>query len=90
VPRLNWDIIAPNIAEAREQLEEIEARLMGGDPPEPVEFQMMMQHAFHHLNFAWNARHWPTSRYGSLTEADFRVAGGQPTDLDFDDRTGRP
>ena len=83
MPTLNWDIIARNVAEAREQLEEIEARVKGGNPPEPVEFQIMMQHAYHHLHFAWNARYWTTRRYGHLTEEDFQAGGKQPTDLDL-------
>ncbi len=68
---LNWNIIGPNIEDAREQLEEIEARIKAGKPPDPVEFQRMMQHAYHHLNFAWNARLWPQRRYAQLTEQDF-------------------
>ncbi len=85
MPKLNWEIIASNIAEARKQLEGIEARIKSGDPPEPVEFQIMLQHAYHHLNFAWNARHWPTGRYARLTQEDFEAGGKLPTDLGFAD-----
>jgi hypothetical protein len=90
MPKLNWNIIAPNIADARKQLEEIEARLKSGNPPKPVEFQIMVQHAYHHLNFAWNARHWSTRRYAHLTDEDFQAGGEQPTDLDFADGTEHP
>jgi hypothetical protein len=85
MPKLNCEIIALNIAEAREQLEEIEHRIKNGNPPKPVEFQIMMQHAYHHLNFAWNARHWSTKRYRHLTDKDFEAGGQQPTDLAFKD-----
>jgi hypothetical protein len=85
MPKLNWDIIAVNIADAREQMEAIEARIKAGNPPKPVEFQIMMQHVFHHLNFAWNARHWSSRRYGRLTEEDFQAGGKLPTDLEFAD-----
>jgi hypothetical protein len=85
MPKLNWDIVARNLAEAREQLAEIEALIQAGNPPRPVVFQVMMQHAYHHLNFAWNARHWPTRRYAHLTEEDFKAGGQLPPDLDFED-----
>ena len=59
----------------REQLQQIEARLRDGRPPTPAEFQAMMQHAYHHLNFAWNARHQATRRYRALTEEEFEASG---------------
>jgi hypothetical protein len=48
---------------------------------EESEFQIGMQHAFHHLNFAWNARHWPLKRYRMCTQRDFNQAGRFPRDL---------
>jgi hypothetical protein len=70
---LNWQIIAQNIAEAREELQLIEARLQAGEPISEVEFQIAMQHAYHHLNFAWNARDWPLKRYATLNHEDFEA-----------------
>jgi hypothetical protein len=83
--KLNRAIILSNIQEAREQLQKIEARIAANEPLKPVQFQVAMQHAFHHLNFAWNARHWPMKRYENLTKDDFDSAGSFPTDLAFDD-----
>jgi hypothetical protein len=85
MPKLNWRIIGPEITEAREQLEAIEGRIKSGKPPNSVEFQIMIQHAYHHLNFAWNARHWPLRRYAHLTDDDFHAGGELPADLDFED-----
>jgi hypothetical protein len=81
---LSWPIIASNITEAREELENIERRIASGDFDE-VEFQIAMQHAFHHLNFAWNVRKQPIERYAGLSQADFDQWGSFPTDLAFDD-----
>jgi hypothetical protein len=83
--KLNWTIIESNLREAREQLEEIEGRIGKGPRISEVEFQIMMQHAYHHLNFAWNARHAPMRRYTHLTEEDFCHWGKLPEDLDFRD-----
>ena len=85
MPKLNRAIILSNIQEAREELQKIEAMLASDEPLKPVQFQIAMQHAFHHLNFAWNARHWPMKRYENLSKADFDLAGSSPTDLAFDD-----
>jgi hypothetical protein len=83
--KLNWDIITSNVAEARKQLEQIEARIAGSKPPNLEEFQIMMQHAYLHLNFAWNARHQPTQRYAQLTAEDFQEWGKLPSDLEFEE-----
>lgn len=84
MPNLNWEIIGCNVAEPREQLQQIEARINGNDLPDPVEFQIMMQHAFHHLNFAWNARTISTERYARLSQDEFDLYGRLPDDLGFD------
>jgi len=82
---INWSIVASNIADAREELESIEALVAAGTPPGDVEFQVAMQHAFHHLNFAWNVRHQSLDRYANLTKEEFDRWGRFPSDLDFGD-----
>ena len=76
--KLNWEIIAGNIAEAREQLEAIESSAKAGEPPSEIEFRQMLEHAYHHLNFAWNARRVKSERYRSLTDEEFNKWGGFP------------
>lgn len=80
-----WEVIGSNIAEAREELQTIEARIASGNPPDEVEFQVAMQHAYHHLNFAWNMRNYPLDWYANLTREDFDRWGQFPKDLAFED-----
>jgi hypothetical protein len=85
MPKLNRAIILSNIQEAREELQKIEAMLLSEEPLKLIHFQVAMQHAFHHLSFAWNVRQWPMKRYENLSKADFDLAGSFPTDLAFED-----
>ncbi len=73
---MNRQIIESNIKEAREQLEEIEKRLAAGLTE--GELLVMLQHTYHHLNFAWNARKARTSRYAKLSEEEFNEWGKYP------------
>ena len=49
--RLNWKTIKGNITEAREELEQVEARLASKTISEG-ELQVSLEHAYFHLNFA--------------------------------------
>jgi len=49
------EIVRQNIAEAREQLEEIEKSLLDPEYNE-CELRIELEHAYHHLNYAWNIR----------------------------------
>ena len=82
MPRLNWKIILSNIAEARDQLEQIDARAKNGKKPTEGELQIMLEHAYHHLNFAWNIRHLPSKRYGKLSDAEFNRWGKFPKEIE--------
>ncbi len=83
--KLNWQTIASDIAEAREELEEIEQRIKSDRPPSEEEFQIRLKHAYFHLNFAWNARHQSTERYANLTDDDFHAWGKYPSDIEGGD-----
>ncbi|MBF0550836.1 MAG: hypothetical protein HQK60_09895 [Deltaproteobacteria bacterium] len=80
--QVNLTIIKSNIAEARQELERIEALIRTGDISDEGELWVMMQHAYHHINFAWNARNISTERYAHLTHQDFNQFGKFPTDVD--------
>ena len=82
---INWKIVASNISEDREELERVEALVAAGTPPEDEEFQVLMQHAFHHLSVAWNARNESLERYANLSHDDFERWGRLPQDLAFGD-----
>jgi hypothetical protein len=58
--RLNMRIIGGNISEANEELAKLLHKMLTGKLKEP-ELQVGLQHAYHHLNFAWNVRRVRTS-----------------------------
>lgn len=70
MPKLNWDDIIYNIKDAREQLQEIE-KLVEEKNLSAVEFQIKLEHAYHHLNFAWNVRYLTAERTKNMSDADF-------------------
>jgi hypothetical protein len=79
--RLNWEIIYANITEAREELQNIEARINTDEQLSEIEFQIAIEHAYGHLNTAWNARRQPIERYANLSEEDFHAWRRFPTEL---------
>ena len=80
--KLNWKTISYDIVEARDQLQDIERRVKKGAFPSEEEFQIMLQHVYLHLNFAWNARHKTTKEYASLSDADFDAWKKYPHEID--------
>jgi hypothetical protein len=81
--RLNRKLILHNVSEAREELERIEALVSKGGELSEARLSVMFEHAYHHLNVAWNARRVPMKRYSHLTHADFNAWGQFPTDLEL-------
>ncbi len=79
-PRHNWEIVASNLAEAREEIVCLE-RLIAERRISAEEFEIGLRHAFHHLNFAWNIRHLPTKRYANLTHEEFETWGRHPEEM---------
>lgn len=67
---MNHKIILYNIQEAREQLEEIEKCLKDENLSE-IALQIKLEHAYHHLNFAWNVRRVKTEKYRKLSNKNF-------------------
>ena len=79
--RMNWKAIALNLSEAREELERLEKFAADPKRRNDGEFMVGIAHAYHHLNFAWNVRLVPLSRYADLSDADFNRWGRFPRDL---------
>jgi hypothetical protein len=79
---MNWKIIESNIREAREQLEEIERLISSKKYPAEGELQVMVEHAYHHLNFAWNIRRVTTREYRKHSTIDFNRWGKYPSDIE--------
>lgn len=53
---LNVAVLADNLGDCVEELERILADLKKGGVDDQ-ELQISLAHAYHHLNYAWNARH---------------------------------
>ena len=81
MPKLNWEIILSNLAEAREQIEEIEKRASDETKPSEIELQIWLEHVYHHLNFAWNIRHKTSFNYSKLSDEEFNEWSKFPTEI---------
>jgi hypothetical protein len=79
---LNWEIIGWNVTEAREELERTEKQINDGDPPTEYGFQVELEHALHHLVFAWNIRRVSTKKYSNLSDAEFNEWSKFPSELE--------
>ncbi len=62
MPNLNWDMLLSDIGYARGQLQQIEQRVAEGSVPSEHELKIMLEHAYKHLNDAWEVCHAPTQR----------------------------
>ena len=51
MPKLILENIAYNLEDALEELQKLDKRISLGDIPDEVEFQIIMQHIYHHLDF---------------------------------------
>lgn len=64
------DIVRQNIIEAREQLQAIEQSLLDPEYDE-CELQLDLEHAYHHLNYAWNIRDESDATLAAHSDEDF-------------------
>ena len=80
--KINAEVVLSNISEAREELEKIEELVRSGEGLEDDgDLVVMFGHAYHHINFAWNARRVADEKYRNLTNEDFDEWGRFPTDI---------
>lgn len=68
----NKELIISNIGEAKEQLEEIIRNLEADSEYSEIEFQLSLEHAYHHLNYAWHIRHVEETRAVACSQSDFK------------------
>jgi len=80
----NWLIIIQDLIDAKEDLGKLETQVHSANYPDDIEFKITMQHIYHHLNFAWNARNILPDEYAHQSQMDFETLGKFPTDLYFD------
>jgi hypothetical protein len=81
MPKLNYGLIRLHVAEAREELQRIEAELLAEAKPDKDHLQVWFDHAFHHLNTAWNARHATDKQEVELSDENFNRWGRFPRDI---------
>jgi hypothetical protein len=79
--KLNYRTLSSNVWEARVTLQEIEEQLMKDPKPNEVELQIQFEHAFHHLNVAWNARRISDKRFIPCNAVDFNQWSKFPKDI---------
>ena len=89
MPKLNYDVIQFHVSEAREQLQQIETELLAGGKPGESQLQVWFDHAFHHLNSAWNARRTTDRQFTNSTDEDFVRWGRLPRDINIAGLTAR-
>ncbi len=81
--KLNWRNIGANIVETRKELQKIEKRIASKNRPLEGELFVSMEHAYHHLNFAWNSRHMSSRDYDRMSDKDFNVCADFPKDMEI-------
>jgi hypothetical protein len=79
--KINWNLVSRQLAEAREQLQELEALAAGPGRRNEGLLQEGLENAYHHINFAWNARHMTDDEHRSMTAAKFTQHSRYPGTL---------
>jgi hypothetical protein len=51
-------------------------------PRSEIDLQIKLEHAFHHLSVAWNARSASIGRYSNISDGDFNEWSKFPKDLE--------
>jgi hypothetical protein len=80
---MNKHILLFNLQEAREELEHIIAALSTETDYDEHDFRAAMEHAYHHLNTAWNARHASDECWANQADELFHPWRAFPEDIDL-------
>ncbi|MCB1755623.1 MAG: hypothetical protein KDJ38_08875 [Gammaproteobacteria bacterium] len=67
----NKELIASNIEEAKEELASILSDLASDPEYTEIELQLALEHAYHHLNYAWHIRNVSEERARACSLEDF-------------------
>src|SRR5437870_2846084 len=81
MPKVNYEVIRGNIKEAREELQKIEGQIAEPSNRSEVALQIGLEHAYHHLNFAWNARRATEKQYRTLSNENVNKWSKFPKDI---------
>ena len=68
---LIWENIAYDLEDALEELKRLTKIISSSNRPDEVEFQIAMQHIYHHLNFAWNTGYEAIQNYADMRKEKF-------------------
>lgn len=77
-----------HLNEAIEELSRLALEVQDASAHDDLAFGVGLQHAYHHLNFAWNTRNIPSQRISEMSDDDFAEWGRFPTDLPTDALSG--
>lgn len=80
---LNKKVILSNLREALEQLVETISDLENEPDYDENAFEAQIQHLYHHLNTAWNARYATDEEYYDNSEETFYIHRAFPADIDM-------
>nr|WP_319395943.1 hypothetical protein [uncultured Desulfobacter sp.] len=69
-----------NIEDARDELNCILSDLQKDSEYSEIEFKIALEHAYHHLNHAWNIRDIDEDRIGDCSEEDDKTWSKYPKD----------
>jgi hypothetical protein len=79
---MNRDYVVFNLREAAEELQRTIQRLEADPGYGEPELQIAVEHAYHHLNHAWNARHCSRAESSECSDDNFARWRKFPRDLD--------
>jgi len=78
---MNRDWVLFNLREAIEELTRTISEIEATPDYGYGEFSVAMQHLYHHLNTAWNARDATPDQVATCTETDFQMWRQFPVDI---------
>jgi hypothetical protein len=78
---VNREHVTWHLSEARAAIDGILEELASSRDYDESEFWVDMQHAYHHLNTAWNARNATVDQVARAGDAEFNRWSALPTDL---------
>jgi hypothetical protein len=82
---MNLDYIVFHLAGAKSELETTLREIEANPEYDYGEFRVAMEHVYHHINSAWNARDASPERAKACTQADFRAWRQFPRDIELTD-----
>jgi hypothetical protein len=80
---MNRKLVLLNLKEAAEELARTIAEMAQDPDYDEGELRVAVEHAYHHLNTAWNARNVSDARAEACTVQDFATWRQFPDDMDL-------